>query len=40
MVDVTAGEWIQSMECIFSIKEPWRMTAPTRSRENGEELSQ
>lgn len=40
MVDVTVGEWSQSIECILSIKVPWRITAPTRSRENIDEFSQ
>ena len=40
MVEVAVGECIQSIECIFSTKDPWRMTAPTRSRAKGEELSQ
>ena len=40
IVEEAVGEWIQSIACIFSIKEPWRMTAPTRSRAKIEELSQ
>lgn len=40
MVECRAGEWIQSMECIFLMKVPWRITAPMRSREKGDEFSQ
>lgn len=40
IVAPTAGECIQSIECIFSIKDPCRITAPTRSRANADELSQ
>ncbi len=40
IVEETVGEWIQSIACIFSMKELCRMTAPTRSRAKIEEFSQ
>lgn len=40
MVEETVGEWIQSIACIFSMKELCRITAPTRSRAKIEEFSQ
>ena len=40
MVEDAVGEWIQSIACIFSIKDPWRITAPTRSRAKMEEFDQ
>ena len=40
IVELRAGEWIQSIACIFSMNEPCRITAPTRSKAKGEEFSQ
>lgn len=40
MVDLSVGEWSQSSACIFSMNDPWRITAPTRSRANIDELFQ
>lgn len=40
IVALTAGECTQSIECIFSINEPCRITAPTRSRAKLDEFSQ